>query len=190
VARGSWGEYRFVESVGIGLIANLIAEVDRGDASHVNDMEHRAGRIQAALEVLADLVSRADPIRCDLSGDDFNVSGEYLLVEVMNFGAAGPNLRLAPAADGADGLLDVVVAEGTDRRRLTEYLAIERRGEPQPTPPLHIRRTRRVRVQCPKQIVHLDDELRDSPDGTLTIDTAIEPHALTFLIPAVAHRAR
>jgi hypothetical protein len=45
-------------------------------------------------------------------------------------------------------------------------------------------------VQCPKQIVHLDDELRDDPGGTLTIDTAIERHALTFLIPAVAPRAR
>jgi diacylglycerol kinase family enzyme len=188
VARGSWGEYRFLESIGVGLIADLIAEVDRGDASHVNDVEQRTGRIDAALEVLEDLVNRADPITCELCGDNFTVSGEYLLVEVMNFGAAGPNLKLAPAADGADGLLDVVFARVEDRRVLADYLAAQRLGSYQGTSPLHVRRTDRVRVRCPMRNVHLDDELRSEPDGSLTIDATIEPHAVTFLIPASAQR--
>lgn len=190
VARGPWGEYVFIESVGVGLIADLIVEVDRGGASHVNDVEDRDGRIDAALDVLDDLVHRAVPIPCDIRGDDFAFSGEYLLVEVMNFGAAGPNLTLAAAADGADGLLEVVLASADDRRALGEYVARRRDGRHEPRPPLRVWQTRQVTVSCPMRTVHLDDELYVDATPAVTIEAAIQPHAVTFLIPSAAARAK
>ena len=43
VARGPWGEFRFLESVGGGLLSDSIATIDEGWASHVNEMTIRKG---------------------------------------------------------------------------------------------------------------------------------------------------
>ena len=123
VARGRWGTSRFLESVGVGLLAETMAEIDAGGAGYVNQLNGRETRITAARELLQSVLRRTRAVRCDLQLDELTLAGEYLLVEVLNFGAAGPNLRLAPDADGADGLLDVVVVEAHERSWLEKHLS-------------------------------------------------------------------
>ncbi len=184
VTRGRWGTYRFLESVGVGLLAETIAEIDAGGAGYVNQLNGRATRITAALEVCERVLRRMRPVRCEIQLDDVTLAGEYFLVEVLNFGAAGPNLRLAPNADGADGLLDVVVVEAHERAWLEKHVsAIE--SDPGNRPPLRVHHAQRVTIHCEPCIVHFDDELWPE-EGPSVVEAGIEPAALTFLVPPAA----
>jgi diacylglycerol kinase family enzyme len=185
LARGPWGEFRFLESVGIGLLAEMMATIDEGEAGWVNNLSRREMRISAALDVLHHVLQRSRGVDCELDIDGERVSGAYLLLEFLNFGAAGPNLQLAPAADCGDGLLDIVLVEAHQRELLEAHLTAVRDGV-EHVPALPVRHARKVAIQFASCRVHLDDELW-APDATATrIPAAItlEPAALEFLVPA------
>lgn len=189
-ARGPWAPQQFLESVGIGVLARMMAEIDGGGARYVNELDGRDSRVAAALEVLERVLRDMPPVRCAIELDDVRVSGEYVLVEILNFGMAGPNLRLAPKANGADGLLDVVVVEAHERARLHEHLS-RMRIDPQNVPRLRGRTARRVRLSCDPCAVHLDDTLWPGYGGAAAFVTelTITPAALTFLVPYVSGSA-
>jgi diacylglycerol kinase family enzyme len=184
VARGPWGTFHFLESIGVGLLAELMAEIDEGASGYVNELSRREHRIKAALGVLDRVLRRSNGIACDILLDDRRLSGEYLLVEVLNFGAAGPNLELAPVADCGDGLLDVVLVEAHERALLEEHLAAVR-SDARHVPPLPIYHARQVTLDCAPSWVHLDDELwSDEKNGTgFGAAASLRRHALTFLVP-------
>ena len=184
LARGRWGEFRFLESVGIGLLTEMMAAIDEGEAGWVNKLSRREMRISAALDVLHDALQRSNGVECELDLDGQRVSGAYLLLEFLNFGAAGPNLDLAPAADCGDGLLDVVLVEAHQRELLEAHLTAVRDGV-EHLPALPVRHARNVAIQFAPCRVHFDDELW-TPDATATrVHAAItlEPGALQFLVP-------
>lgn len=177
VAQGPWGTFRFLESVGAGLLSDAISTIDEGWASHVNAIEDRDRRLAAAIDVFRTTLERMTPSAFDVTVDGETLSGQYLVVEAMNFGAAGPNLLLSPSADYRDGLLDVVLVSEDDRHRLLEQMSA---SSPRACPPLVVHQGRRVQVRCRGCSWHLDDELWAAPD-TVTVDIGIEAAALTFL---------
>jgi len=180
VARGPWGECRFLESVGVGLLSEAIHVIDEGHARYVNEIGDTALRIDAALEVFRHTLDKMPTAAVELRLDGEALSGQYLLVEALNFGAAGPNLNFAPHGDPADGLLDLVVAEEADRHILRERLGLFR-SEPTAAPVLRTHRGRRIEMQCEGCVLHLDDQLQRGDAGTIEI--TVEAGALTFLIP-------
>lgn len=191
VARGPWGGFRFLESVGIGLLAEMMAAIDAGEAGWVNDLSRREMRISAALEVLGGVLNDSSGIGCDLELDGQRISGEYLLIEILNFGAAGPNLALAPGADCGDGLLDIVLVEAHERDLLEAHLTAVRAGNDD-VPQLPIRHARHVAVEFVPSRLHLDDELWTADAGPDRIRAAItlEAGALEFLVPAPSGSTR
>jgi diacylglycerol kinase family enzyme len=191
VARGPWGEFRFLESVGIGLLAEMMAAIDAGEAGWVNDLSRREMRISAALDVLGGVLNDSSGIGCDLELDGQRMSGEYLLIEILNFGAAGPNLALAPDADCGDGLLDIVLVEAHERDLLEAHLTAVRAGNDD-VPQLPIRHARHVAAEFVPSRLHLDDELWTADGGPDRIRAAItlQAGALEFLVPARSGRAR
>jgi len=96
----------------------------------------------------------------------------------MTLGSAGPNLNLAPDANPADGLFDVVVADESHRTRLIEELPRYRLGH-RPETPLPVHRARRVELSFGDRSVHVDDSLQN--DETQLLLT-IEEGAVTFLV--------
>lgn len=183
VATGPWGTFHFLESIGTGALAHLISEIDHGGASYVNSLEGRSPRIEAARELLRRTLSRSPAVRCEIRVDDRELSGDYLLVEALNFGAAGPNLKLAPHADGADGLLDVVVVRDDQRDSLERHLAARDAPSRTTLPALH---ARQVTLRCSPSMVHLDDELWSGESETadeMIVQASVEPTALSFLVP-------
>src|SRR5262249_24549925 len=98
---GPWGSRVFIESVGAGFVASTIAKLDRQKSAGAaawagNDglgHIHKVFRKQ-----LQDFP--ASPFRIAL--DQKDLSGNYILVEVMNIKYVGPNLCLAPGADPTD----------------------------------------------------------------------------------------
>ena len=115
---------RFMESAGVGLLTEAIAEITEGRAGYVNELDGARARMDAAMDVLRGRLRRLEPTHIELVIDGQRISGDYLLLEVMNFGWAGPNLRLAPGADRADGLFDVVLADVSHREQLLEDLPL------------------------------------------------------------------
>lgn len=185
VARGPWGTLPFLESVGVGLLAHLMTEIDAGGAGYVNELDGRTTRLNAALHVLERVVGRLKPVRCDIELDERVLSGDFLLIEVLNFGAAGPNLQLAPHADGADGRLDIALVEVLERPWLEQHVTALR-TDPRNAPPLRVRHARRVTMRCQPCPLHLDDQRWEGDGEAGSIELTVDPSALTFLVPSVA----
>jgi diacylglycerol kinase (ATP) len=177
-AKGSERTFRFIESVGVGLLAESIAEIADGNAGFVDQLRDANDRIDAAVDVLRTTLQSLAPVRLDLMVDGRPLSGEYLLLEVMNFGSAGPQLRLVPDAAAGDGHFDVVLAEEQHRAQLMEDLPRYRRGQ-RPTDPLPVYTARQVVLTCGRTRLHVDDRLRA---GERRLELTVERHALTFLV--------
>lgn len=199
LARGPWGEYRFLESVGVGLLSEAIHVIDEGHAAYVNEIGHTETRINAALDVFRHTVDSIRPASVELWLDGAALSGEYILVEALNFGTAGPNLNFAPHGNPSDGLLDLVLAQEAERGLLRDrlhHLRSERiapsatalgaaSGATGTASGLRTHRGRRIEMRCDGCLLHLDDQLRRSDDRTAaTIEITVEAGAVTFLIPA------
>jgi diacylglycerol kinase (ATP) len=185
LARGAWGEAHFVEAVGVGLFAVTMCLVERRADHREGRAEHEDLGLTRDLRymkrVLRDLRPRAWHIEVD--GDD--LSGDYLLCEVMNIPSIGPNLRLAPGADFDDGLFDVVVATENERDALTAYIAARVAGG-DPEPGLPVRRARQISIIAAGAEVHVDDELERPADTPSAMGELIQltqlPGALQFLL--------
>jgi diacylglycerol kinase (ATP) len=185
VARGPWGTLRFIESVGVGLLADGMADIDDGRVRPVNDIEDTEARLTTATDVLRRMLTsiEASPFHVTLDGEP--LPGHYLFVEILNLGTAGPNLRFAPHADPSDGLFDVVLADEGRRRELIEQLPTYRL-DPPGAPALTARRARHVILRCGPFRVHVDDEVCDAscdPSEEPHIELTLEPGAIRFLVP-------
>lgn len=186
VARGSWGTFRFLEGVGAGLLADGMAEIRGGRADYIHQATDSDDRMSAARGFFRRLLARMPSTQIKLSLDGRDFSGHYLLVEALNFGAAGPNLRLAPQATPSDGLLDIVLVDENHRRDLADYL-LSSRIDPEHLPELPIYQARHISLSCGRCHLHLDDEVRTaagSEERPTVIDLSLEPNALTFLTRA------
>jgi diacylglycerol kinase (ATP) len=150
-----WGSTRFVESVGVGVFTELVT---RGD-SEVNDSttDLTGHAIDRALLLLQRIVAERAPgfRRLDLDGSD--LSGEYLLVEVMNMPLVGPNIPLAPGADYGDEQLELVTVTEREREVLAEYIRARLSGGAAP-PELTLRRGTRVTMRASPGELHVDDK--------------------------------
>ena len=117
-ARASWGRTRFIESVGGGLFAELLAREGEIGVGH----ELVGREMDQALHVLGEELEVARPARWRIEVDGRDVSGEYLAVEILNIRFAGPNVILDRDATPTDGLFDVVTIGEADRAELARYL--------------------------------------------------------------------
>jgi diacylglycerol kinase (ATP) len=118
VAAGPWGEARFVECIGGGLMADFLAASEV--VGHPTALVGR--ETDRALHVLAELLERATPEVWGVMADGSDRSGEYLAVELLNVAFAGPNIPLAPNASPTDGTLDLVLITEDDREPTLAYL--------------------------------------------------------------------
>jgi diacylglycerol kinase (ATP) len=183
VVEGSWGSDQFLESVGMGLLADTMHEIDTGGSGYVNVLEGAELRMSAALDVLEEVATRSSPFHARLRLDDRTIEGEYVMVEILNFGAAGPNLQLSPRGNPSDAALDVVSLEWSNRHRLKDFLASRRGAARQPSQ-LPLSRAREVQVDASGGSLHVDDEVRMPGTGSTTHFVAtIWPAALQVLLP-------
>ncbi len=146
VSSKTWGERYFCESAGVGWFC---------DALH-DTLEEEDKAVEKARQKLAEYLEDYQPRRWDLAIDGKDASGEYVLIEMLNAGALGPNLLLGSEANPTDGLLEVVRATASDRSVLLEYLAALRRGETPPPPELDRKRASHVRIGMEARHVRVD----------------------------------
>jgi diacylglycerol kinase (ATP) len=176
IARGQWGDSRFLESVGAGLVPAGIAASEEHPAHGTADAR---SELERAIATYAETLERLQPRRWTGLVDGLPIDGEFLLVEILNIPSVGANLVLSPDADPCDGLFDVVTAGESERARIAEYLEARRDGG-EADLALPVRRARHAEItgwEC----MHIDDEVRKIAEaGKVTIE--IEPNAIEFLV--------
>ena len=111
--------------------------------------------------------------------------GDRKFVEAMNIRQIGPRVRLAPEADHADGLLDLVLVSPDARDALVEYVSspemlLER-------VPAISRRVRSVEISWPPHDGHVDDkpwprERDEVNDEQPQVEISVKGH-VALLVP-------
>lgn len=189
-ARGPWGVRRFVEGVGIGVFARVIAFAKAESGGLVPEPEKRGAELNRDLRLLRAFLHDHPPDPCTLRLDGNKKTGEYLLFEAMNTGYIGPHVPLAPDADPGDGMLDVVVAGEAERKPLEGYLTARLEGGDVAPFLLSVTQASSVRLSVHGVRVHIDGEVwpdeEDPPPAHSTafeVEIDLEPGALTVLVP-------
>ena len=188
VANGPWGSAHFVEGLGIGLFTDMMTRLDaRGnvDLAHLTEPEEK---ITSVLEMLQARLLTCPEIELHVTVDGRDLSGEYILFEVMNIKSIGPNLFLAPNADPGDGLFDVVCLTRGAHDTLDRCLEECKEGSPAPTG-LPVRRGKQIHIEWEGTPIHIDDQAwpessANYPPSLTVIDITVEPESLEFLTPA------
>jgi diacylglycerol kinase family enzyme len=83
VATGAWGKHRFVEGVGIVLLVQAMSAVDASGKEGFDQL--RSSRREFVRQL-----AEADCYHLDVRVDGQDLSGDYLIFEIMNTGFAGP----------------------------------------------------------------------------------------------------
>jgi diacylglycerol kinase (ATP) len=175
-------EARFVESIGGGIFAEVLARAERRD-----DDPDGEEKVEFGLRLLREVVDEAPSGRFELELDGDDLSGELLAIEAMNVRETGPNVLLAPDADPGDGLLDVVLITEEHRSALAAYVdaRLEDRDEPLR---LDVRRARRLSLHPQDELpLRVDDELLAEDarrDGLGTVVASADAARLVVLVPA------
>lgn len=181
IARGPWGERRFIEGVGIGLLARAMAIM--------SSLEHCAHRFDSVAEklhrdrcILLPLAHELDPVRARTS----TRFEQFLMFEVMNVGYMGPALCFAPHPEPQNALT-VVSVGAAERRRLIRALE-QHIGNPEPVVRLPTSRKSAVRFTVGPCEVRVDDciiaspaRFRCWPRHRAEIDVTIQPAAAFVL---------
>lgn len=164
----------FLESSGFGLFPNLFRQRRDRDSQ-----DSREEELEDALKHQLRILHRYRSQECIIEMDGQTLSGEYLMVEIMNTPLAGPSLQLAPQADPRDGLFDVVTIRENEREALGEFLMNTLHGKEQ-TPPFSVHRTQAVKVSWGGKHYHVDGVTNKlAPSSKVKI--SMKPGALSFL---------
>jgi len=177
VARGPWGESRFLEGVGLGLVPATITSI-HARPFIADDVPSKLA--QARLRY-CQMLSRLEPRRSMLTIDGESITGDFLLAEILNIQSVGPNLVLSGEADPSDGYFSVVTATEDQREALTRYLGdlIDGREASLSLPTM---RAREIEIETIED-VHVDDEIVRFPMSA-TMSVRIEAAAVEFLVCA------
>jgi diacylglycerol kinase family enzyme len=186
VATGPWGSTCLIEGLGIGLFTetmDCLHATNKIDLAHASNADEE---ITSVLEILKDRLQRCPVKTLKLVLDDQDLSGEYVLMEVMNIRCVGPNLCLAPDADPGDGLLDVVLVSKREEHRLNRYLSDCIAGRPS-SPELMVYRGRHMQIEWEGSMIHLDDKVWPDdgspvPPSPATIEVDLDRGSLQFLV--------
>ncbi len=185
VAKGPWGERYFIEGIGIGLFADLLAD----PASEKQKLERKKkGGVEGALERLKKAAQRAEPVEVHATLDGKDISGEYLLFEAVSLRYIGPNLHLVHDAKPGDGSFDVVMVTEDERDRLAHYLETWQ-DNPERLAVLPSLRGERLEIHWPGNALHIDDKLYPRPKSKPkemagTIEAHLAGETVEFLNPA------
>jgi diacylglycerol kinase (ATP) len=186
LVEGPSGSKRFIEGVGVGLLGMAISQPDTRDEENPPRAESRAERIEGCLNWVRERLWDYPAKRVEITLDGKDLSGEYILAEVMNIQYLGPGLHLAPNADPGDGQLEVVLLSDADRGQLDEHIAARAEGWIH-RPRWTVARGKRLRLRCDGNDMHVDDKELPfdgsaSDEARLVVDVSVEGHTHVFLV--------
>lgn len=189
VARGPWGERHFIEGMGTGLLTSSIPRISGNKT--LNSLDDRDAKVAYAQQMFREHVAKAPIVSIKASLDGKDISGRYLLFEILNMQYVGPNLFLAPDVVRNNGELEVILVEARHRKKLQTYIKHWQAGKPMP-PQFITRRGKHLEIHWTGFKLHMDDKFwppagKKPPGSPGIIDVVVEPGAVKFLVPAEVH---
>jgi diacylglycerol kinase family enzyme len=165
---------RFAEALGWGVFAGAIAQ------AHLRPRRRSVNRALKQDRKRFGIAARQATARFyGVEVDGRDLSGEYLLVEVMNVPLLGPRLALSPSSDPGDGAFEVVLVGEAGRSALSD---LSNTG----TMPLHGARVERgshIRVTTDQGLLHRDGKLVRHAPGERSFEICVAPAAISYLRP-------
>jgi diacylglycerol kinase (ATP) len=150
VVHSPWGVDYFLEAFGYGFFADTLATYDPLSGKSV------LRGVSAAASTLSDY----RPHYCEMKLDGADVSGDYLMVEVLNTTAFGPRLKFAPNADPSDGMLDVIRIREEARNDLLRFVMSLISENLEQLPCVEVNRGRQLEIAWTGFPYHVDGEVR------------------------------
>ncbi|HEX2870069.1 MAG TPA: diacylglycerol kinase family protein [Polyangiaceae bacterium] len=164
--------HRFAEAAGWGVFPETIALAKRKKRSGV------AQTLRRDRKLFRDTVRAMAPRPYGIEIDGRDVSGDYILVEVMNISLLGPRLALSSASDPGDGQLELVLA-GAEQRAALEQLA--KTGEIE-VGALRLERGNQIRIQATQGLHHRDGRVERHALGARSFELGVEAAAVSYLV--------
>ncbi|HSM56605.1 MAG TPA: diacylglycerol kinase family protein [Candidatus Sulfomarinibacteraceae bacterium] len=180
-----WGEHYFLEAMGFGFYADTLAEYGPDQPKS----------ILRAIAAFTKTLPEYDPKPFEMALDGQDISGDYLLVEVLNTTAFGPRLRVAPKADTGDGLFEVIRIQAQERDNFFSYIMSIVAEELDELPSVVATQGRRLELAWKGFPLHIDGEvhpnLRERPSARrrraatrgAKVVAEVLPQALKFWLP-------
>ena len=190
VASGPWGERYFIEGVGTGLFAELLAS-SAAAPEKANARRKSKGKtsavVDSALRRLRDLAEHIEPIEVNAHLDGKDISGSYVLFEALNLRYVGPNLHLAHDSSPSDGELDVILVSEAQRKRLVYYLD-HWQDDRDRLAVLPSQRGRHLELEWAGFPLHIDDKLRPGARAKPKemagyVEARLDGETVEFLVP-------
>ena len=189
LAVGPWGERHFVEGVGAGLLTTSIPEVENNRT--MDELQDAAVRVTYAQQLFREHLMDSPTVEVKAKLDGADISGRYVLFEVLNIKYVGPNLRLAPQVMPNDGHFQVVLLTAKHRKALHDHIKHWQEGKPLPLD-FGAKQGKQLEIQWTGFPMHIDDKLWPPEDSTAGLASgpvrlSVEPKALEFLVPRHIH---
>jgi diacylglycerol kinase (ATP) len=176
VASGPWGTRVFIEGAGTGLMPLATRATDGHPRTHELPPDPK---MQRALRKYQHTLRGLKPAPVSLRVDGVDLSGEFLLVEVLNISNVGPNLQLGLQADPFDGALTIALAREEHRALLAAYLDDRARGDVARVT-LPVVQAWEVELRADAEL-HVDDTLVHV-EGVAPLYFGIQPAAIEVLV--------
>lgn len=173
IATGPWGTRLFFEAVGIGALADMVQAGERADFTP--EEKQRFG-----VEAPQRLVRNADPQDWQVRADGQELSGDMILLEVLNMPITGPNLPLGPSGCFDDGKLCLSILRSPGRDSFAHWLASSRE---RPATGLEKLTAQRVELVWTGKALRIDDDLPEPPGEIAKVVIERAPQKLRLLIP-------
>jgi diacylglycerol kinase family enzyme len=181
----------FLEAMGIGMFADILERYNPEDGKSI------ARSIQSLLQTLNDY--RPKFFHVNVDGQD--LSGSYILFEIMNTPTMGYHYLLAPDAKPDDGLFDLVLVHAKQREKYVTFIKSVLTGTLERLPEVSIQRGRKLEIAWRGFPLHIDGEVIEGKEwvannGSSSMDepglldvakpylgVEILPQAIHFLVP-------
>lgn len=169
----------FIEAFGLGIFPEIIRA-----AKKLGDPDDPDEKLQRDLEIFQSMLEQAEPASYTISADGEDLSGDYLMIEVMNIPSLGPHIPLTPPSVPGDGALELILVGEAERGALVRHIAKIRREKTSKVK-LPLRQVRHVVISCGDRRYHRDGSILDGAkkETRTHFEVKVEPHALQVLCP-------
>ena len=168
----------FLESIGFGLFPYLMRKMSRIEEETSLSSDES---LETATRMLLEIIPEYDAHNCDIRIDGHELSGKFLMVEIMNIRSMGPNLNLAPFAEVSDGMLDVILIPETQREKLASYIVARLEGSSNGNS-FQMLPAKKIIINWHSKHGHADDEQLTLEKKT-EMKIEVKRGALDFLVP-------
>jgi len=168
----------FLEGVGFGLFPFHIVQMRARKAK--SDLHSIPEKKESDLQHLLQNLKKVVPVHYDIQVDGKYISGEFIMVEVLNTRSIGPNIKLSPRGQPIDEWVELILVRESEKTLLSKYITNDFTKGSVPMG-LTCLRGKEILIKCAFSVFHVDGELVElTPKDTVTIASAWK--SLPFLL--------